>query len=262
MLVQQAAYCAGRLLKSWGVSTLQGRRPDQEDRYSVVTRIPGRDDLAFFGVFDGHGGAECAKYAAARMHTEVAVSPALRQGAVGKALVDAFARVEEGFLEIAHRHQLSSGTTALAAVLRVPGGDGDAGEVTIAHVGDSRGVLCRGKSAVALTVDHKPDNEDERRRIERAGGFVAERAHCARVQGVLAMSRALGNRLLKPFVSATPTVATVPLTADDKFIVLASDGLYDVFEDQAVVDIALESEDPQGAQPRRGGQGRRRRPRP
>jgi serine/threonine protein phosphatase PrpC len=42
----------------------------------------------------------------------------------------------------------------------------------IANAGDSRSVLCRGGKAVALSYDHKPDGEEEKRRIEKAGSFV------------------------------------------------------------------------------------------
>lgn len=228
------ALCAGRLGKSWSVSTIQGRREEQEDRYAVLPRLPIRrrpsaaaggtadgggsaGGLAFFAVYDGHGGAHCARYAAATLHEHLLASPALAAGDVRGALADAFRNTEAGFLKLAHAQRLSSGTTALAAVLALPAGNAAAGsggagagangELTVAHVGDSRGVLCRGGRAVALTADHKPEDTLERERIEAAGGFVTERGYCMRVQGVLAMSRALGNRLLKPFVSAVPTVS-------------------------------------------------------
>mmetsp|Transcript_13770 Transcript_13770/g.36925 ORF Transcript_13770/g.36925 Transcript_13770/m.36925 type:complete len:267 (-) Transcript_13770:800-1600(-) len=250
-----AAYCAGRAIKAWGVASIQGRRSDQEDRYAVVTRLPQDERLAFFGVYDGHGGKECAQHAAAFLHDHVTKSPAIKAGAgtgqgVTRALVDAFTRTEKDFLEEAHLHRYRSGSTALTAVLRMPepgDGAGSGGEITVAHVGDSRAVLCRSGKAVALTEDHKPEDAAERKRIEALGGFVSERGYCMRVQGVLAMSRALGNRLLKPFVSATPSVSTTQLSAADEFVVLATDGLYDVFDNQEVVDLVRKADEPMAA---------------
>merc|ERR1712060_60873 len=102
-------------------------------------------------------------------------------------------------------------------------------KLTVAHVGDSRGVLCRGGLAVAVTEDHKPEIEKERRRIEGLGGFVSH-IGCWRAMGILAMSRAIGDLFLKPYVSAEPEVRTVPLEEDDEFLVLASDGIFDVFD--------------------------------
>lgn len=62
-----------------------------------------------------------------------------------------------------------------------------------ANVGDSRCVLARGGKAQEMSVDHKPENEGERQRIETAGGYVKE----GRVKGVLSLSRALGDYGLK-----------------------------------------------------------------
>ena len=59
----------------------------------------------------------------------------------------------------------------------------------IANIGDSRAVLSRGGQAVKMSTDHKPDLNEERTRIERAGGFVQQ----GRVNGTLSLSRAFGD---------------------------------------------------------------------
>lgn len=63
------------------------------------------------------------------------------------------------------------------------------GKLVVANAGDSRAVLCRGGTAVALTQDHKPTDDAEMRRIVRAGGEVRD----GRVNGALNLSRALGD---------------------------------------------------------------------
>ena len=76
--------------------------------------------------------------------------------------------------------------------------------LTVAHVGDSRGVLCRANGEThAITQDHKPELEAEKKRIEALGGFVSY-IGCWRAMGILAMSRAIGDLFLKPYVSAEP----------------------------------------------------------
>ena len=62
-------------------------------------------------------------------------------------------------------------------------------EIYCANAGDSRTVLSRGKQAVPLSEDHKPDDAIERKRIYNANGFVED----GRVNGMLALSRALGD---------------------------------------------------------------------
>lgn len=47
-------------------------------------------------------------------------------------------------------------------------------QIIVANVGDSRAVLCRSGAAVDLSVDHKPEDEGEKARIEGAGGIVNE----------------------------------------------------------------------------------------
>jgi len=62
-------------------------------------------------------------------------------------------------------------------------------KIYCSNAGDSRAVLYTDGKAHGLSEDHKPDNEDERRRIEKTGNFVEE----SRVNGNLALSRAFGD---------------------------------------------------------------------
>ena len=117
-----------------------------------------------------------------------------------RASAQAFHETEREFLNIAGREGLRDGTTAVCAVIQ----RGKKEEVlTVAHVGDSRGVLCRAGYAVAITQDHKPDLEPEKARIEALGGFVSF-IGCWRAMGILAMSRAIGDLFLKPYGACTP----------------------------------------------------------
>ena len=87
-------------------------------------------------------------------------------------------------------------------------------------------------------MDHKPNLESERRRIEGEGGVVIW-AGTWRVGGVLAVSRAFGDRPLKRYVVALPDVKHQALAAGDETIVLASDGLWDVLENQVCIPAPL-----------------------
>jgi protein phosphatase 2C len=68
-------------------------------------------------------------------------------------------------------------------------------------------------------------------RVEKAGGQVLFwNGH--RVMGVLAMSRAIGDHGLRPYVISEPEVSVVSRTEDDEFLLLSSDGLWDVMNNQ------------------------------
>lgn len=82
-------------------------------------------------------------------------------------------------------------------------------------------------AAVAMSEDHKPNKDSERARIEKEGGVVIW-AGTWRVGGVLAVSRAFGDRPLKKFVIATPEVRQESVSSEDEFLILASDGVWDV----------------------------------
>ncbi|KAK8154540.1 phosphatase 2C-like domain-containing protein [Phyllosticta citrichinensis] len=113
-----------------------------------------------------------------------------------------------------------------------------------ANVGDARIVLCRKGRALRLSYDHKGSDENEGRRIANAGGLILNN----RVNGVLAVTRALGDAYMKDLVTGHPyTTETVIQPDQDEFIILACDGLWDVCSDQEAVDLVRNIKDPQAA---------------
>ena len=100
--------------------------------------------------------------------------------------------------------------------------------------------------AISLTVDHKPDLPGERARIEALGGRVVS-YDVPRVQGVLSMSRSLGDAPLKPFVTAEPRIAEGVLGRGNDIAIIACDGLWDVLTSEEAVAIARNAAGPEEA---------------
>ncbi|CAL5035649.1 unnamed protein product [Urochloa decumbens] len=123
------------------------------------------------------------------------------------------------------------GSTAVVALLV-------RGTVVVANCGDSRAVLCRGPAtgapSVPLSYDHKPNRADELARIHAVGAQVMYK----RVRGVLAMTRALGDRKLRPEVIAEPEITITKRTSDDQCLILASDGMWDVISNETACHVA------------------------
>ena len=91
-----------------------------------------------------------------------------------------------------------------------------------ANVGDARVLLCRNGKALRLSYDHKGSDENEGKRIANAGGLILNN----RVNGVLAVTRALGDAYIKDLVTGHPyTTETVIQPDADEFIILACDGV-------------------------------------
>jgi len=91
-----------------------------------------------------------------------------------------------------------------------------------ANVGDARIVLCRNGKALRLSYDHKGSDENEGKRIANAGGLILNN----RVNGVLAVTRALGDAYMKDLVTGHPYTTETVIQPDlDEFIILACDGV-------------------------------------
>ncbi|XP_052199325.1 protein phosphatase 2C 56-like [Diospyros lotus] len=252
--------CVGRDNKgvTWGFTSVIGRRREMEDAVAIVpgfmaltcdhvggctapaSRCSGEiSPLHFFAVYDGHGGSQVAKFCAKRMH-EVVAEEWDRETAEGReaegrewrqrweaAFSNSFERADN---EVMAEAPEMVGSTAVVVVL-------SGCQIIASNCGDSRAVLCRGTETIALTVDQKPDREDELTRIEAEGGKVIN-WNGARVLGVLAMSRAIGDRYLRPWIIAVPETIFMTRSEEDECLILASDGLWDVMTNEEVGEVA------------------------
>ncbi|KAK8553629.1 hypothetical protein V6N13_062426 [Hibiscus sabdariffa] len=221
---------------SYGYASSPGKRSSMEDFYE--TRIDGVDGeiVGLFGVFDGHGGARAAEYVKHNLFSNLIRHPKFISD-TKSAIADAYNHTDSEFLKSENNQNRDAGSTASTAVLV-----GD--RLLVANVGDSRAVICRGGSAFAVSRDHKPDQSDERQRIEDAGGFVMW-AGTWRVGGVLAVSRAFGDRLLKQYVVADPEIQEEKVDSSLEFLILASDGLWDVVSNEEAVAMVKPIQDPE-----------------
>ncbi|XP_014505138.1 probable protein phosphatase 2C 59 [Vigna radiata var. radiata] len=213
---------------SYGYASSPGKRSSMEDFYE--TKIDGVDGeiVGLFGVFDGHGGARAAEYVKQNLFSNLIRHPKFISD-TKSAIADAYNHTDSEFLKSENNQNRDAGSTASTAILV-----GD--RLLVANVGDSRAVICRGGNAIAVSRDHKPDQTDERRRIEDAGGFVMW-AGTWRVGGVLAVSRAFGDRLLKQYVVADPEIQEEKVDSSLEFLILASDGLWDVVSNEEAVSM-------------------------
>ncbi|XP_022750354.1 LOW QUALITY PROTEIN: uncharacterized protein LOC111299433 [Durio zibethinus] len=223
---------------SYGYASSPGKRSSMEDFYE--TRIYGVDGeiVGLFGVFDGHGGARAAEYVKQNLFSNLIRHPKFISD-TKSAIADAFYQTDSEFLKSENNQNKDAGSTASTAILV-------GGRLLVANVGDSRAVICRGGNAIAVSRDHKPDQTDERQRIEDAGGFVMW-AGTWRVGGVLAVSRAFGDRLLKQFVVADPEIQEEKIDSSLEFLILASDGLWDVVSNEEAVSMIKPIQDPEQA---------------
>mmetsp|Transcript_59309 Transcript_59309/g.109627 ORF Transcript_59309/g.109627 Transcript_59309/m.109627 type:complete len:648 (-) Transcript_59309:36-1979(-) len=227
----------------------QGFRATMEDEEIMLQDLATSNwrHCSYFAVYDGHGGRECVSFIRRHLHMNFVAALHAKGGLdrssqvhqdIYECLDYGFKETDRQFLSMVQQGQGYTGSSGCAAVVACIVG----GWVWCANVGDSRAIICRGGKAVALSLDHKPDREDEASRIEAAGGFVSYR----RVLGRLAVSRAFGDEEYKtandranskPLVICDPEIRVEQLMPQDEFLFMACDGLFDVFNSQEAVDF-------------------------
>ena len=225
----------------------QKHRSSMEDR-SVVCNPLAPGGGVFLGVFDGHGGADAADFAATHIQQNFAneLKKAEHESlTIAEVLTNTYHEPDSQMKDIYEWRMWECGCTAVTAYVHV---DSQGKRLLhVANTGDSRAVLCRNmisrsgsaySNIEALTEDHKPSDPEELARIQAAGGDVDR----GRVMGVLAVSRALGDFRWKEYVVSTPEVRTTELgSSDEGFILLACDGVFDVFTNEQAVSIIQNS---------------------
>ncbi|CAM9415787.1 unnamed protein product, partial [Choristocarpus tenellus] len=228
---------------SFGVSALKGLRPYMEDEYKVIPHMEamessnsaaeGHEGVSthFFGVFDGHAGGRCSKALTQILGQTVAREPDFGSE-LASAVTKGFLKANTEFLRKAERYCANDGSTAITVFVRGQ-------QLVVGNVGDSRAVLCSNRKAVPLSSDHKPNKPEERRRIKALGGRVLYSFGIPRVNGILAVSRAFGDRNMRGSINADPDVKQRHLERGDDFLILATDGLWDVMTSQEACNIVF-----------------------
>ncbi|CAN4087614.1 unnamed protein product [Withania somnifera] len=224
--------------ESWshGSISLIGRRREMEDAVAVKPGFlsKGSRKYDYFGVYDGHGGSRVAHACRDSLH-HLVIQQVLGEEDDDvkrinweKVMSESFCKMDEKVNE----EGAEMGTMGSTAVVAVVGEE----EVIVANCGDSRAVLSRARVALPLSIDHKPDRPDELDRIENSGGKVIN-WNGQRVLGVLATSRSIGDMYLKPYVIPDPEVIVSKRSDADEFLILASDGLWDVIPNDVACDV-------------------------
>ncbi|NXQ36201.1 PPM1E phosphatase, partial [Alaudala cheleensis] len=218
------------------IHAIKNMRRKMEDKhvcipdFNVLFNLEDQEEQAYFAVFDGHGGVDAAIYASIHLHVNM-VHQEMFQQDPAEALCRAFRVTDERFVQKAARESLRCGTTGVVTFIR-------GNMLHVAWLGDSQVMLVRRGQAVELMKPHKPDREDEKKRIEALGGCVVWFG-AWRVNGSLSVSRAIGDAEHKPYICGDADSASTVLDGSEDYLILACDGFYDtVNPDEAVKVVA------------------------
>ncbi|PKA62698.1 putative protein phosphatase 2C 2 [Apostasia shenzhenica] len=208
------------------------KRVEMEDRHSAALDLGGDPHMAFFGVFDGHGGSRAAEFVSENIGERILEGVMARREAyagigVEEAVKNGYLKTDAEFLSL----DMEGGACCVTAFV-------ESGNLIVSNAGDCRAVISVSGTAEALTSDHRPSREDEKNRIESLGGYVDCSRAVWRLQGSLAVSRGIGDSHLKQWVIPDPETRSIKIQPGCEFLILASDGLWDKVSNQEAVDTA------------------------
>ncbi|XP_043691043.1 probable protein phosphatase 2C 25 [Telopea speciosissima] len=220
----------------------------------------------FVGVYDGHGGPEASRFVCDHLFLHL-MRLARENGTISEdVLRNAFSATEEGFLTLVRRTwQIKPLIAAMGSCCLV--GVVWRGTLYVANLGDSRAVVgCLGRSnnivAEQLTSDHNASMEEVRQELRSLhpndSHIVVLKHGVWRVKGIIQVSRSIGDAYLKkpefvmdpsfprfrlseplqkPVLTADPSIYSRPIRPQDKFIIFASDGLWEHMTNQEAAEI-------------------------
>jgi serine/threonine protein phosphatase PrpC len=222
-----------------------------QDRAMIIHELFGNKEQACFAVFDGHGmhGDDSSSFLANNLPKIIEKNKNFAKDPK-KGLIDACDEITK-LLKSSQVNCTFSGSTGVIVYM-------DMHKIYCANVGDSRAVLGREINnkilSIPLSFDHKPDNPNEKQRIEKKNGRVesckgsmGENIGPARVwlknqdMPGLAMSRSFGDDIATSVgVNSEPEIIVHDRTDKDKFIILGSDGIWEFISNDEMANIVYE----------------------
>ncbi|RDX61619.1 putative protein phosphatase 2C 74, partial [Mucuna pruriens] len=253
----------------------KGTKGVNQDASTVWEDFTGKKDMIFCGVFDGHGPlghkfARCIrddlplKFSAVIKQSQQKIIKHSYANATGGGncsdvhddqhmsfspwegtFTKCFSEMDKDLAKKINTNGFCGGSTAVTLIKQ-----GD--QLVFGNLGDSRAVLCRRANddhliPIQLTVDLTPDTPSEALRIINSGGKIFPAEGNPSINRVwmpkgdspgLAMARAFGNFCLKDYgVISVPDISYRKVTNQDEFVVLATDGVWDVLTNNEVINI-------------------------
>lgn len=217
-----------------GIAHAQGRRNQMEDEHIAITiEVLVNDEkrlIPIYGILDGHGGDECAKFLAENLSEffRVQLEKALKKhpenvdAAIFNTLKRGFAKINEQYRQYGDYNFFAGSTASLVMIIDKA--------LWVANVGDSRTLLCQNGTAIGLSEDADLDYPKYQNDIKKRGGQVKSIFGVRRVNGALAVGRAIGDHYLQ-VLNPRPKIVKYPLEnllAGNNHLVIACDGLWDV----------------------------------
>ena len=202
-------------------------RKDMEDFHYIKALLIKKITCSYFGLFDGHSGKEVGMYLMENLHKilhQKIKEENINNEILKQIVINSFEQIDKEINLKNFRNETGS-TGTILLLYKDPTSP------------DSKAYLITKKEMILLTKDHKCCDANEVKRIRDKGGIVFRE----RVFGTLMLTRSFGDKEMKKYgVLSTPDIYIKNVEKDDLFIVIASDGVWDVVEENEILKMTQE----------------------
>ena len=210
-------------------------RQSMEDIGVMLPDFIPEKKYSLFGIFDGHGGNDVVKYIKNRLPEIIKANITKNDNydSIENNLTSSFHKIDE---ELKFYDSEHTGSTATILLFQD-------NIVYCANVGDSTAFIVYDNFIKKISIDHKCTDPKEEERILLSGGKITKN----RVMGQLVLSRCLGDLYCKKYgVSNIPDISVNKLEENVKYVVVASDGVWDVVKENELLQLSKNRKNAEG----------------
>ena len=215
-------------------------RKEMEDFHYIKALLLKKIFCSYFGLFDGHSGKEVGIYLMENLHKiinnnylEKKDNQNTNNDNLKNVVINSFEQIDKEINSKNYKNE--TGSTGTILLLYKDPNSPSGKSLLCANVGDSKAYLITNQEMKLITKDHKCSDQNEVQRIRDKGGVVFRE----RVFGTLMLTRSFGDKEMKKYgVLSTPDIYIKNIEKDDIFVVIASDGVWDVVEENEIFKMA------------------------
>lgn len=205
--------------QTFSLAQEKGSRRKMQDKLNITKT----EDGIAFSVFDGHGSQKVASFLEETLPKKLIEAAKISDEKVKQCYNTPKSVFREIDHSISKAKYKNDGSTSLSVIL-------NKNFAKVCHLGDSRAIIVsKTSNFFQITEDHNTNSEEEILRIQKQGGWVLPVGNVLRVQGSLVVTRSFGDSNLKPFISCEPEIFNFDLKEEYKYLVIATDGLWNVW---------------------------------
>ena len=235
-------------------------RQEMEDFHCIKQALGKRPNLSYFAIFDGHGGKDVASFLSINLHhflideinnINFGTNGEENISNIIESIKSAFMKIDQNILSNENFTNDVGSTATLIFIYynnlneNILNSNNDNGNKNVertlicANIGDSNGYLITKSNISQITKPHKCEDTSEVQRIKGTGGIVFQ----GRIFGKLILTRTLGDKEMKKYgVIPVPDFYTKKIEKDDLFVIIASDGIWDVINEEELYKMGNEKE--------------------